>query len=113
MARDPAYARLISLLTAARKQAGLKQSEVAAKLGKPQSYVSKAELSERRLDAIEFASMAQAIGADPAKLLRAALKPPPKSNRVTGSPESDSFFRNAMSSCCLFSHSSRRVAVSS
>lgn len=74
VAHDPAYVRLIVLLTEGRRRAGLKQSEVAAKLGKPQSYVSKTEQRERRLDAIEFAKLAQAVGLDPTKVLKAALK---------------------------------------
>ena len=73
-AHDPAYIRLVALLIEGRRRAGLKQSEVAAKLGKPQSYVSKAEQRERRLDAIEFAKLAQAVGLDPTTVLKAALK---------------------------------------
>lgn len=46
------------------------QAELAARLGKPQSFVSKIERGERRLDVIEFCQVAEALGRDPAKLLQ-------------------------------------------
>jgi len=41
-------------LRQARKEAGLTQVEVAARLGKPQSFVSKCESGERRVDVVEL-----------------------------------------------------------
>lgn len=41
-------------LVAARKAAGLTQIDIANLLGEPQSYISKIESGERRLDVIEF-----------------------------------------------------------
>ena len=67
---------MLAVLVRARKKAGLKQSEVAAKLGKLQSYISKVELGERRLDVIEFSRVAQAVGLDPVRVLREVLKKP-------------------------------------
>ena len=46
-------------LVQARLDAGMMQTEVAEALGKPQSYVSKCERGERRLDAIELAQWAK------------------------------------------------------
>ncbi len=43
----------------ARKEAGFKQFEVAQKIGKPQSYVSKIEKGERRIDAVELKILAK------------------------------------------------------
>ncbi|WP_312134396.1 helix-turn-helix transcriptional regulator [Brevundimonas sp.] len=60
----------ISFLAATRKEAGLTQVELATRLGKPQSYVSKVERGERRIDVIEFCQIAEALGHDPAKLLQ-------------------------------------------
>jgi transcriptional regulator with XRE-family HTH domain len=58
------------MLITARKQAGLTQVEVADRLGRPQSYVSKYERGERRLDVIEFFDVAQAIEIDPFDFLK-------------------------------------------
>lgn len=58
------------VLVAARERAGLKQSDVAAKLGMPASYLSKIENGTRRLDVIELIRIAEAIGIDPAKIVR-------------------------------------------
>lgn len=59
---------LRSLLVEARRTAGLKQTELAARLNKPQSYVSKVETGERQLNVIEFVAYARAIGLHPIAL---------------------------------------------
>ena len=58
------------VLVSARERAGLKQSDVAAKLGMPASYLSKIENGTRRLDVIELLQIAEAMGADATELLR-------------------------------------------
>ena len=58
----------------ARKNAGLTQHELARRLKKPQSFVAKYEGGERRLDVVEFLTVCQAIGSDPAKIVKAFLK---------------------------------------
>lgn len=70
---NPTYKRLCRLLTEARKKAALQQIDLAKRLGRPQSYVSKVESGERRLDVGEFVELATAIGADPVKVLREAI----------------------------------------
>jgi transcriptional regulator with XRE-family HTH domain len=67
------YTRLRSLLVTSRKKAGLHQADVAAKLGKPQSYISKVESGERRLDVVEFVEYAEAVGVNPVNLMRLLL----------------------------------------
>jgi len=57
------------LLTAARERAGLKQTELAVKLGVPPSYLSKVENGTRRLDVIEFIRIAEAMGVSPAEIV--------------------------------------------
>ncbi|NOY35413.1 MAG: helix-turn-helix transcriptional regulator [bacterium] len=47
------YADFIKKLKKARLDAGLKQIEVAKKLKRPQSYISRVESGEYRLDILE------------------------------------------------------------
>lgn len=54
-----AYKSFLTRLTQARKQAGLTQVEVATRLGKPHSFVSKCELGERRVDFVELQRFAK------------------------------------------------------
>lgn len=46
---------------AAREDAGLTQVNIAERLGKPQSFVSKYERGERRLDFTEFVELASVL----------------------------------------------------
>ncbi len=57
--QSPEYKRLLDRLKAARRDAGLTQADVARKLGRPQSYVSKCESGERRIDVIELEAFAR------------------------------------------------------
>ena len=59
---SPRYRQFLERLRAARVAAGLTQVEVARSLGKPQSFVSKSENGERRVDAVEFADLAALYG---------------------------------------------------
>lgn len=52
------YKEIISRLKQARIGTGLSQRAVADKLGKPQSYISKIESGERRLDVAEMKKFA-------------------------------------------------------
>ena len=69
----PAYRRLRALLVEARQAAGLRQEDVAKRLRKPQSYVSKVEAGERRLDVVEFLDFVEAIEADAVALLQSLI----------------------------------------
>jgi len=71
MPNDPRYLGLQRLLSASRQSAGLTQSDVAAVLGKPQSFVSKYESGERTLDVIEFLDVCRSIACDPLEALKA------------------------------------------
>ncbi len=57
-------------MTLARREAGVTQMELSRILGKPQSFVSKYESGERRLDVVEFISICKALGVAPAKLIK-------------------------------------------
>lgn len=54
--------QLRAALVHERKKAGLTQKDVARRLGVYDSYVSKYELGERRIDVVELMSLAKAIG---------------------------------------------------
>lgn len=56
------YQQLCALLRDLRREAGLTQVEVAERLDVPQSFVSKYEIGERRLDVIELQHVAEALG---------------------------------------------------
>ena len=68
------YSVFAALLVSARKRAGMRQIELAQKLNKPQSFVSKFECGERRLDVIEFLIIMDALGGDPLAILAEASK---------------------------------------
>lgn len=51
-----------SLLKALRRETGLRQHDLALLLGRSQSYVSKYENSQRRLDIIELLRICEALG---------------------------------------------------
>lgn len=57
------------VLVRVRERAGLKQSDVAGRLGLPPSYLSKIENGTRRLDVIEFLQIAEAMDIDPAEII--------------------------------------------
>ncbi len=60
--RSGPYAAFRKRLRAARQSAGLSQEQTARRLGKPQSFVSKCESGERRVDVIELGAFARIYG---------------------------------------------------
>lgn len=63
------HQRFRLLLVQARKRRKFTQSQLAKKLHRPQSFVSKYERGERRLDVVEFLDVARALGIAPRELL--------------------------------------------
>ena len=59
---DDQEERLCALLRQIRIEAGLRQTDIAHRLGQPQSFVSKYESGERRLDLLELRQVCQALG---------------------------------------------------
>lgn len=53
------YKAVLRKLKKSRKKSGLTQAEIAKTLGKPQSFMSKVENGERRLDIIELKHIAR------------------------------------------------------
>lgn len=64
------YLRVLDLLISARKVSGVTQNELATLLSKPQSFISKYETAERRLDVGEFIQISKALGIKPSDLLK-------------------------------------------
>jgi transcriptional regulator with XRE-family HTH domain len=56
------YKLFLARLREARLAAGLTQQDVARRLGQRQSFVSKCERGERRVDVIELRAFCQAFG---------------------------------------------------
>ena len=54
-----AHKRLIKRLIHARKKAGLNQTEAAKKLGRTQTYLSKIEVGQRKIDVLELKRLAK------------------------------------------------------
>jgi transcriptional regulator with XRE-family HTH domain len=54
--------RLYSLLKKLRQNSGIRQVDLAEKLGVPQSFISKYESGERQLDIVELRQVCRAIG---------------------------------------------------
>ena len=59
---DEHHTVLQKLLRTIRKEAHLTQSDLASRLSKPQSYVSKYESGERKLDLIEVRDICRQCG---------------------------------------------------
>jgi transcriptional regulator with XRE-family HTH domain len=68
------YQVLRDLLVAQRKAQGLTQADVALRIGRPQSFVAKYEGGERRIDVVEFLTVAKALNADPQSLFSAFVE---------------------------------------
>ena len=66
--------KISQLLAAERKKRDQTQAEVATKLKKPQSFVSKYENGQRQLSAADFVSVCKALGISSASILNAIDK---------------------------------------
>ena len=67
--RTAGHRRLIELLVQARKRAGVTQAQLARSLSQHQSFVSKIESGERRLDVIELMRICRALDVSASKLV--------------------------------------------
>lgn len=59
---SPRYGRFRALLRKIREESGLSQTALAEKLGKPQTFISKSEIGERRIDFLETLDFCAACG---------------------------------------------------
>lgn len=64
------YKFFCEALIDARLRSGLTQQELSKKIGRPQSYVSKYEVGERRLDIVEFLEIASVLSITPNAIIK-------------------------------------------
>lgn len=69
-----AHRILVSALAQTRRDCGLQQAELAALLGKDQSYISNIERGQRRVDVVEFYAIARALKRDPVEWFARIVK---------------------------------------
>ncbi len=67
---SPEQAELLRLLCEERREAGLSQTELAKRLGRSQSFVSKYESGQLRLDLVELKLICRALGISLSSLVR-------------------------------------------
>ena len=67
--RSPGHEALREALIAARKDAGLTQAGLAARLMCHQSFVARVESGQRRIDVVELIVISRAIGSPPNDVL--------------------------------------------
>jgi transcriptional regulator with XRE-family HTH domain len=72
---SPAYRRLREWLVDSRRARGITQAQLANLLGRPQSFISKYERGERRLDFVEVLEIAAALRVDACDLVRELQHP--------------------------------------
>jgi transcriptional regulator with XRE-family HTH domain len=74
-ANDPMYIEFIARLRAARKSVKFTQADLARALNQTQSYVSKVETCERRIDVVEAARWCAALGVKIEDMLPIQFRP--------------------------------------
>lgn len=80
--RSAGYRTLLSELKGARKNAGMTQAELAAKIGRPQSFIAKIENAERRIDVVELVVLARLLEVDPAAFFARIEAATPPSQKI-------------------------------
>lgn len=73
-----AHKIVVETLVSARKEAGLRQVELAQRIGKDQTYISRIEQGQRRVDVLEFYALARAMGCDPVALYETLVRQLPE-----------------------------------
>jgi len=68
------YAVFLELLRETREKAGITQLELSERLGETQSFVSKCERGERRIDIAELREFCAAMGTSIEKFIKAFEK---------------------------------------
>lgn len=83
------YQALLSLLRETRRAAGKSQVEMAAELGVAQSFISKCERGERRVDLIDLLRMLRVMDAAPDLFLTQLQERFPARSDARSAPDRD------------------------
>lgn len=70
---SPIQKKLAAILVELRKDAGLRQVDLAEKLGVYQSWVTHLESGQRRIDVVELIELGRILGFDPAEVVRSSI----------------------------------------
>jgi transcriptional regulator with XRE-family HTH domain len=73
---SPRHEALRAFLIEARDKAGLRQTELAKRLRRSQSYVSYVETGQKLVDVVELMEWAEAIGFDAREAIKRLAKVP-------------------------------------
>jgi transcriptional regulator with XRE-family HTH domain len=76
--RSRRHQRLAELIAQYRREADLKQADVAKELGRHQPLITNMENGQRRIDVVELLELAEIIGFDPHVVVDELLKTPKK-----------------------------------
>lgn len=76
-----AYSAIAETLVRARTDAGLTQRDVAARLGRPPSYVAKVEQKHQRVDLVELVAYLRACGSDAERIVTHLVTTMPHAER--------------------------------
>jgi transcriptional regulator with XRE-family HTH domain len=71
---SPLQKKLAATLVKLRREAGMRQIDLAAKLGVYQSWVTHMESGQRRIDVIELIELGRILDFDPADVVRKLAK---------------------------------------
>jgi transcriptional regulator with XRE-family HTH domain len=72
--RTARHRRVMAALVEIRTKSGVTQRELARRLDRAHSYVSRIEKGDRRLDLPEFIQWCEALGADPIDVMRRIVR---------------------------------------
>lgn len=82
-----AHERLVQTLKEAREAAGLKQDELAERIGRDRWVISSIETGQRRVEVLEFHAIAVALGVDPLTLYAKAMEQDKSQKTAQAMPE--------------------------
>lgn len=61
---DERHYALVKILTAKRKQAGIRQVDLAKAMGRQQSFIARLESGQRRIDVVDLIKLSELLGFD-------------------------------------------------